>query len=292
MKVKAVARLAWPAYWAAAIAGLCIVSYAVCRLADPRWRYGLLAVAVAVAYADALAYLTPRYQAHDNSLGAAELAATAAQLRDLGVEPAGVQAVLSVPRQLSWNGNVLTEWLWSTHYHSVRASLALGRPMVNANLGRAPLGPLLDVTQLMSRPLVSRAALARELLPTDGDVLLIRGADTDPAALPPGERYLLGMADLLGQLADGGTHVYRLQPDSLRRDDRPQPACGDSAAAPLVHLGFDDDADGAAYAGHGALTVERGSVRAYPLSPWRTPAVLDELVRRSRSRPSRCWATS
>ena len=259
---KAVARLAWPAYWAAALAGISVVSYAATRLADPRWRYGVLALAVSVAYADALAYLTPRYRAFDNSLDSAALAATAGQLRDLGVEPGDVQAILSVPRQLSWNGNVLTTWLWHTHYHSVRTSLALGRPMINANLGRAPLGPLLDVTQLMSRPLVARAALARELLPTDGDVLLIRGADTDPTALPPGERFLLGMADSLGQLGDDGAHVYRLHPDSLRRDDRPLPTCGDSsAAAPLVHLGFDDDADGAAYAGRGALTVERGTTR-------------------------------
>jgi hypothetical protein len=212
---KAVPRLAWPFYFVIAITGALYLSRFLTWLKEhsPATSYVVLAGIIVFYCIDIGVFFNKKYvTAHHNLFSLSDFKALDIDMKSQGVESGDFQAILSVPRQVSWNSNVYTNWKWATHFASTKTSVALGLPMINANLGRAPVRPLVDVTQLMSRQEIDRAILL-DALPNNKPLLLIHGiADT---LLSDGERFLMNYADTVytSKLFTG----LRLEIDTLRK---------------------------------------------------------------------------
>ena len=238
---KAIARIAWPFYFAVALSGLLALT-AVVRLSSPGrpWAIGLLcAAAVYVAVDDVRVYHRDRYPAaYANLLASDSTAAYRSALEALDPPIADVQALLAIPRLVAWHDNVIVDWDWAGQMAITRASLALGRPMLNATLGRAPTMPLLAVTQLAAHPLLPRGSLLTQLDP-ELDILLVKSETA--TALPDGERWLLSIADSLGSIRDAS--FFRLSPKRLAAAQRDYRSAAlnavPSPSPPLSFEGFD-----------------------------------------------------
>ncbi|MFK8056501.1 MAG: hypothetical protein AB8F78_10310 [Saprospiraceae bacterium] len=238
---KAVPRLAWPFYFAFSISGILFVSkfFDWLRVRNVIGAYAVLALVFLVNSVDVAYFHRSRYTAHDKHYELSRFDALRADMNTQGVAATDYQAILSVPRQLAWCGNVFTDWKWGTHFGSTNASLALGLPMINANLGRAPVGPLMDVTQLMSTPEIDRSVLL-DALPNDKPILLIQAkSDT---MLSDGERFLISLADTV--FSDRLMYSYRLEVDALRkasgtmaRDDK-RPGNSNLSVSPREKVGY------------------------------------------------------
>ncbi len=258
---KAMPRIAWPFYFAVALVGCVLIDWYV-RLLDSRFSFAATSLLLAIfglSVYDVYVYHRKRvFEPFDNVFRTTRLESHRDVFAAMGIHPDKYQALLTVPRLLTWNDNVLTEWDWGAHYASVLVSVATGTPMLNATLSRAPVQPLMDVTQLMSQPMIDRLGFLT-LLPDDRPLLLVHGNGGDVRT--EGEAWLLALADSLGK-TDQAT-FYQLSLPSVRQAQREALAnlCSraqETTLPPLLHLNFEGNPSKEAYAGEGALSLPFG----------------------------------
>jgi len=212
---KSASRLAWPFYFAFTISGVLFLSTFIDWLKSKNVAIGYACLAIVFIFncIDVGDYHKKRFKRdYDNFYELSRFEVLKSKVNKAGVYANDYQAILSVPRQLAWNGNVFVDWKWGTHFGSTNASVALGLPLINATLGRSPVRPLMDVTQLMSRPEIDRSDFL-DLLPNQKPILLVQGKkDT---VLSEGEEFLISLADTV--YSDKRIRMFKLEVEDLRR---------------------------------------------------------------------------
>jgi hypothetical protein len=185
-------------------------------------------------------------------------------LRENNVNPAEYQALMSVPKMITWSDKVLSNINYRTQMSSVRISLATGLPMVNSMFSRIGLNHSLERVQMLSNPLIERTLVSR--FPNQKDILLVVGSDALPE-LKGGEKFIVDISEKVASSKD--FVLFRLKVADINNNAA---LLGARTAfqtgvhpAPAFHLGFDDQANQPAFYGKSSLEAPKGDA---PLAEW------------------------
>jgi hypothetical protein len=71
------------------------------------------------------------------------------------------QAILTLPKMMSWNDNLICDINWSAQFHSMKISYATGLPMVNAMLSRMSVSQVSERVELIANPIIHKSIVAK-----------------------------------------------------------------------------------------------------------------------------------
>lgn len=256
---KASGRLAWPAYFALTLAGVVFIDR-IFRITAPWFMAGLFLLGTAALWnAEFNQYM--RYKFKDasfpNYLSGQYLQEVRDTLQKNRVDPAQYQALLCVPRTMAWSDKMNSDIPFNPHFYATQISLATGMPMLNSTLSRIGLQHTLERVQMLSNPLIERTLLQK--LPNQKDILLVLGNEALPN-LKSGEKFLIDISEQVAKTKD--CTLYRLKLADLldtdaRKKARETLASG-AYAAPVYHLGFDENRSEHAFYGQGSHQTQPG----------------------------------
>lgn len=266
---KASGRLAWPMYFALALTGV-VWADRISKKMPFKWLgFVFLLAAASLWNAEINQYMRPRFREvfHPNFFDKAHEEEILAVLRDNRIEPDSFQAILVLPKMMSWSDKMISDINFRAQFSSHRLSLATGLPMVNAMLSRIGSRHVLERTQLLSNPLVERSMLPK--FPNGKDLLLLVASDADQ--LKPGERYLRDISQLLATSKDFS--LYRLRLHDLARSRAIEAAqaawLNGDRTPPALHLRFESEAREPYFASKGShQTVPTEETLAKFVSPY------------------------
>lgn len=249
---KASGRLGWALYFALTVTAVVFIDRLFVRI--PRWYVGLLfLLAIMAAWnAEINQYIRPNFSniKHANFFDRQHETEMLEVLRKNRVNVEDYQAILSLPKMMTWSDKVMSDINFGTQFYSLRLSLATGLPLVNSMLSRIGLQHTLDRVQMLSHPLVERSLPA--IFPNQKDILLVMGTDAGP--LKSGEQFLLDIAQQVAETPD--FKLYRLRLADLQNNAAQQRAreifLGGAYTAPAIHLGFDEEASRPSFYGRGS----------------------------------------
>jgi len=249
---KASGRLGWALYFALTVTAVVFVDRLFRRIAY-WWVALVFLVALMAAWnAEINQYIRPNFNniKHPNFFDRQHEAEMLEILRQNRINIEEYQAILSLPKMMTWSDKVMSEINFGTQFHSLRLSLATGLPLVNSMLSRIGLQHTLDRVQMLSHPLVERSLPAK--FPNQKDILLVMGTDAGP--LKSGEQFLLDIAQPVAQTPD--FKLYRLRLTDLTNtaaQQRARAAFQDAAhTVPALRLGYDEQASKPAFYGAGS----------------------------------------
>lgn len=192
---KASGRLAWPLYFILTVTAVVFIDR-LFRRSGGQYLGWLLPVGAAVWWnAEINQYVAPNYRDcfHDNFFHPRFQREVLAEITARQVNPAEYQAMLCLPKMVSWNDKVLSRIHFETQHHGMKVSLATGLPMISAMLSRMGLQHALDRVQMSTDPIVQKSLI--EKLPNQKDILILLGNNAPP--LSAGEQHLLDISEPL-----------------------------------------------------------------------------------------------
>lgn len=257
---KASGRFAWPLYFAVTIASVVFLEKYFRKIKLPALAIGLTLAVVAVWTLEVAQYVFKKYEklSHSNFFHPEREREISGILSENEIDPADFQAILTVPKVLAWNDNLISDLHWETQFYSLRLSAFTGLPLVNAELSRISLGQAVDIAQLYSHPLIERELPKK--FPNRKNLLLLHGGSSP--LLAEGEQYLLDISEPLYQSEKFS--LFRLRLDDLEFDGgrnavRDSFLLRKSMPRGTIHLPFDEGQAEQVFFGKGAATMPKGT---------------------------------
>ncbi|MGB4959939.1 MAG: hypothetical protein WBO36_10720, partial [Saprospiraceae bacterium] len=256
---KAVGRLIWPLYYALAILAVLYLNHFSTKMVQ--W------VAIPVIVLSALIWkweintytmVDFRDKVHGNFLGQAQKDEVAQLFKEQNIQIDDFQAILGLPKLMSWTDNFISEINWSTQYNSMKISLSTGLPMVSSMLSRMSIGQTADAIELLADPLVNKTLAVK--FPNKKDLLIVCGVDFPP--MSRGEKFLIEISDTLYSAPNGFT-LLRLPLDKINdnkyiKEARQIVSEGQNVHPEHFHVGFDDENADVKYFGGGSKLCTKG----------------------------------
>ncbi|MBN8678502.1 MAG: hypothetical protein J0M29_09770 [Chitinophagales bacterium] len=256
---KASGRLGWTAYFALTITAAVFIDR-LFRVTSPNYMAAVFLISVVSLWnAEINQYIRPKFSEvfNENFFDRQHEEEILNILKENKVNPAEYQAMMSVPKMISWSDKVLSRINYRTQMSSVRISLATGLPMVNSMLSRIGLNHSLERVQMLSNPLIERTLVSR--FPNQKDILLVVGSDALPE-LKGGEKYMVDISEKVATSKDFS--LFRLKVADINNNAALLAARAafqsGNQPSPTFHLGFEDQSGQPAFYGKGSLEVPKG----------------------------------
>lgn len=256
---KAVGRLVWPFYYAISILTVLylngvfsrtkpMVGYIVVILAAIIWKWEINTYTI-FSFKD---------KKHDNLMSSVQADYYKKVLNENNINPNDFQAILSLPKLMTWNDNFISEVNWSTQFNSMNISRTIGLPLINAMLSRISTGQAAERIELLANPLIYKSFV--EKLPNKKDILIVLAGD--PPALSAGEKFLIEVSDTL-YYKEHDFSLHRLKLDSINNNKYIKFAqmlsCNtENDLSGSIYLGFNESKSDTSYFGAGAKKYVKG----------------------------------
>lgn len=261
---KASGRFAWPLYFALSIAGVYAFEKYLRTVKSRHLVFAFSMVAAVVWSWEINDYvkLGRKYnkKEYPNFFQEKKEKEIADILEGNKIDPNEFQAMLTVPKIIEWNDNLMAKngLDFNAQFYSLRISAFTGLPLVNAQLSRISLGQAANIAQLYSDPIIERELPSE--FPNQKDLLLL--FSPTHKGLSAGEKYLVDASELI--FKSEKYSLYRLPFDRLNNDliqneVRVFFSKNESSDAAVVHHGFDDISNAKAFYGKGCTTLEKGT---------------------------------
>ena len=256
---KAVARLGWPIYFTITI----FVIYLINELFKKSpLSIGLpIVVLLAIIWNwDINTYVKPYYKdkLHNNFLGKEQQNVLLEKLKNNNIDPKDYQAILSLPKIMTWTDNFISEVNWSAQYNSMNLSRSTGLPLLNAMLSRMSIGQTAERIELLANPLIDKSLPKN--LKDQRDILIVLG--NDYPELSSGEKFLLEISDTLYYEPQGFT-LLKLPLNKINNNkyilaarEMVQDTFSDEHL--YFYNGFEDELSYFNYFGNGAKLCKKG----------------------------------
>lgn len=256
---KAVGRLGWPLYFSLTILSVLFLDHIIKKL--PLWAAIVSTVLPFLIWNwEVNTYIKPKFKDHiyDNCFDRKHSDQVISLLKEKNIEPDSFQAILSLPKMMSWNDNFICDVNWSAQFHSMKISLATGLPIVNAMLSRMSVGQVSERIELLANPIIYKSL--PEKFPNQKDLLIVLGFDHQP--LTVGENFLLEISDTLFHEPNGYT-LLRLPISKINNNKYYKTTkllIGDTLHqnVPYFYNGFESDSATDVYYGNGAKLYNKG----------------------------------
>lgn len=261
---KAIGRLSWPFYYALTILAVLFLNHLY--LHYNKWIILPLIITLAVIWnweINTYVALSFKNKKHDNFLGNSQAEKVLKILEDNNIDANDYQAILSLPKLMTWTDNFISEVNWSSQYHSMNISRVTGLPLINAMLSRMSISQTAEKIELLAHPYVKKTFVNK--LPNKKDILIVLGHDYPP--LTEGELYLLRNSDTLYNEPNGFT-LLKLPIENINKyhDTTPfREKYKDSLITnnAFYYEGFDSQKSNFIYFGNGAKAFNKGNHKIF-----------------------------
>lgn len=191
---KAVARLAWPFWYALIILAMALLENLLRRLSWSGFVYTLVLVCV-TWFTDFQLYRKPAFKdvVQPNFFSKASNDEIYQLLQSAKVNPADYQAIFLLPKLMTWTDHFQSETNFFNQFFGMRLSVTTGLPMVSAMLSRMSIGQTAERIEFLSDPLIEKSLQNR--FPDKKPILILRGKGNP--GLKWGEQYLVSISDTL-----------------------------------------------------------------------------------------------
>lgn len=256
---KAVARLAFPFWVVTAIVGVYIFDRYL-KSVSVLTQNICISIFIIIGILDYDHHVVPRFKdsCHANFFSTEKLQEVTQTFQNAKIDFKNYQALLLLPRVMSWHDNILSELTFNAQFHGMQISLAGGLPMISALLSRISTSQCAERIELLSNPLIERTFPQK--IKDSRPVLLLQGKGGVP--LTTGEQYLISISSRL--LETDGYILYAMRLSDLNQHAllklAKQTILPDSVnQAPVYRNGWDDVQSKISYFGGGANDISRGT---------------------------------
>ncbi len=256
---KAVGRLGWPLYFSLTIVSVLFLDHVIKKMV--LWAAVICTIVPFLIWNwEVNTYIKPKLKDHvyENYFDKNHSDKVQAILKEHNIDKDSFQAILSLPKMMSWNDNFISDINWSAQFHSMKISLSTGLPMVNAMLSRISVGDISERIELLANPVIYKSL--PENFPNQKDLLIVLGFDHQP--LTVGENFLLEISDTLYHEPNGYT-LLRLPIDKINNNKYFKAAklyMDDTLHQNVAHFyeGFEKESSSSTYFGQGAKQYDKG----------------------------------
>jgi hypothetical protein len=255
---KAVSRLSWPFYFGASF--LAVVYFQeITKKAAACCFYIPLSLIVLLNAWEIHDYVVPRFKdtQHANFFSRTKKEEIRTLLKEGKVDMSQYQAMLTLPKQMFWTDNFISEINFNSQFYGNSISMATGIPLINSMLSRISIGQTAEAIEMLANPLVERSLPGK--FPNQKDILLILGADHPP--LSKGEQFLTEIADTV--LKHPAFTLFRLPLNRMNDNkyvaEAKAAAASKGSPANIYHQGFDTSPTLPHYFGQGAKEYDKGA---------------------------------
>lgn len=256
---KAVGRLIWPFYYAMTILAVLYLNHLSSGLKS-YYVVPFIVLAALVWKWEINTYILTNFKdkVHGNFLGNSQKNDVNNLFKGNNIDPGDFQAILSLPKLMTWTDNFISEVNWSTQYHSMNISRSTGLPMVNAMLSRMSIGQTAESIELLANPLVEKSLPSK--FPNQKDILIVLGADHPP--LSSGEKFLVEISDTIYS-EPNGFKLLRLSLNKINNNQYIKEAQlnlskSENHNTPLYYDGFENEESKFSYFGKGSKMLIKG----------------------------------
>ncbi|HUR29898.1 MAG TPA: hypothetical protein VMZ69_00630, partial [Saprospiraceae bacterium] len=257
---KASGRMAWSFYFAITITGVVFLDKYLKKIKTQWLSYILLFVLCTIWFFDIRQYVGSKVKDafHPNFFNSSSRQEMLNILDENKIDISQYQAILALPKMVSWSDNFVSNINWSAQFHSMRISAATGLPMISAMLSRISTSHAAESIQMLAHPIIERDILPK--LPNQKDLLLLVGVEYPPLTI--GEQYLIDISTPLYK--SNSFSLYRLSIDSLQQKRYMDEARFIySQKLPLqkdaIHISFDEENSSDSFYGKGSKLIHEGT---------------------------------
>jgi hypothetical protein len=256
---KAVGRLIWPFYFAMTILAVLYLNHLSINL-NKSVSIPIILLAAFIWNFEINSYVKPFFKDWNshNFFSRSETDLLSKTLNENHIHADSFQAILSLPKIMTWTDNFCSEVNWSAQFNSMNISRTTGLPMINAMLSRMSIGQTAEKIELLANPLIAKAFVDK--LPNKKDVLIVLGRDYPQ--LSSGEQFLVDISDTLYQQPNGFT-LLKLPIDKINNNKYQSDArkkLKDNLHQNVAHIynGFENKSSPYSYFGKGAKLFHKG----------------------------------
>lgn len=256
---KAVGRLVWPLYYTISILTVLYLNGIIQRT-NKILGY-VIAIAAAIIWKweiNTYVIFTFKDKMNDNLMSSVQAEYYKNVFSESNINPNDFQAILSLPKLMTWHDNFISEVNWSTQFNSMNISRTTGLPMINAMLSRISTSQAAERIQILANPLIYKPFIDK--LPSKKDILIVLAGD--PPALSIGEKFLIDVSDTL-YYKEHEYSLHRLKLDSVNNNKYLKSAqvlsCNSgNDLTGSIYLGFNETTTDTSYFGTGAKKYGKG----------------------------------
>jgi hypothetical protein len=255
---KASARMAWSLYFALTIGGVIIIDKLTKEIEGQFYKRLVYLVFLCLWVFEIKYYMGPKFENkhYENHFSIQKNEEIDKIIKASNIEIDQYQAILALPKMMSWSDKFMGNDHWNTQYFAMRTSLVTGLPMISAMLSRLPVSVSKDRLEFIANPLIERSL--QYSFPNKKDLLIVVGT---PHPRKAGEEFLISISDTLFFNKDFG--LMRLPIERINNNRYIQSARSiyqDTIATPniSVDLSFDNEASEVAHYGMGAHKIDKG----------------------------------
>ena len=256
---KAAGRLGWPMYFSLTMLSVLFLDHLIIKV--PLWLKVICTILPCLVWNwEVNTYIKPKFRDHvyENFFDKGHSEKVLSLLKDNNINKDSFQAILTLPKMMSWNDNIICDVNWSAQFHSMKISLATGLPMVNAMLSRMSVGQVSERIELLANPLIYKSVVDK--FPNQKDLLIVLGFDHQHLTI--GENFLLEISDTIYHEPNGYT-LLRLPLKKINNNkyfESKRLLIGDTLYQNVAHFynGFENEAASDTYFGKGAKQYNKG----------------------------------
>ncbi len=256
---KAVGRLSWPFYYSMTILAVLYLNHLFKNLNKPLGIVFVLLVAIIWKW-EINTYVLPEFRdkKHSNFLSVKQSDKVLNIFGENNIKVSDFQAILSLPKLMTWTDNFVSEVNWSAQYNSMNISRTTGLPLINAMLSRMSIGQTAEKVELHAHPYIRKSLVDK--LDGEKDILIVLGHDYP--ALTLGEAYLIDMSDTL-YYEPNGFVLMRLAVKNINNNQtfkKAKEKIEESNHVNIDHfyMGYDEDDSRYSYFGKGSMKISKG----------------------------------
>ncbi|MBK9256886.1 MAG: hypothetical protein IPM42_15500 [Saprospiraceae bacterium] len=256
---KAVARLAWPFYFACTILSVCYLHHINSRQTKSK-AFITFILAAAIWCSEIFTYIKPNFEntKHANFFSKEKDTDVLTLLEKYNIDIQKYQAILCLPKMMMWSDNFLSELNFNTQFYSMQISKTTGIPLVNSMLSRLSVGQTAEAIELLADPLIYKSLPSK--FPDQRPLLLLLGAGHP--SLRKGEKFLSEIADTV--MSNENITLFSLPLDRINNNSEFKKAVERSEDSTFIQQNywtkdFEKESTPYAYFGAGAGLFEKGT---------------------------------
>lgn len=256
---KAVARIAWPFYFALSISAIIYLDGLLKKINFPILSWLLASILAITWIMEIKSYVGLRYKEifNANFLHPDHQRELQKTLAAYNIDTVHYQAILALPKMMAWNDQFISDIQWSTQFFSMRTSAVTGLPLISAMLSRISNSHCTEAIQMLSSPLIERELIQK--FPNKKDILVLLGGDPPPLSV--GEQYVIDISKPV--MISKDFSLYKLPVDSLARLPQVEQARAmyrntQFIPTEYIHIDFDSLPSESRFYGDGASRLPAG----------------------------------